>query len=381
MKIAIVKERRPFEMRVAATPETVKKMVALGLTISVEKGAGLASAISDQDYQNAGATIVATYNACVSKANVVLKVQRPLMEGEGKTEEFSALPKGSTLIAMLSPYASPEQFKQYNTRQIQSFSLELAPRITRAQNLDVLSSQNNLAGYRAVIEGATLFGRAFPMMMTAAGTIAPARVLILGAGVAGLQAIATARRLGAIVSAFDVRAAAKEQVESLGATFISVESEETGEGTGGYAKEMSQTYQDQQAQKIHEVVQKSDIVITTALIPGKPAPRLVTDTMIAAMKAGSVVVDMAVETGGNVEGSEVNQVVIKHNVQICGYANLPSRIARDATALYARNVFNFLSLLLQKTDDKFEMHLEDEIIKATLVTKDDQILNAQFVTS
>ena len=379
MKIAIVKERRPFEMRVAASPETVKKMVALGLTVRVEKGAGLSSAISDQDYQNAGASIATNYSSCVSKADIVLKVQRPLMEGDGKTEEFSGLPKGATLIGMLNPYSAPEQFKHYITRQIQSFSLELAPRITRAQNLDVLSSQNNLAGYRAVIEGATLFGRAFPMMMTAAGTIAPARVLILGAGVAGLQAIATARRLGAIVSAFDVRAAAKEQVESLGATFISVESEETGEGTGGYAKEMSQKYQEQQGQKIHEAVQKSDIVITTALIPGRPAPRLITEAMIADMKPGSVVVDMAVETGGNVEGSEINQIVTKHHVQICGYANLPSRIARDATALYARNVFNFLSLLLQKTDDKFEMNLDDEIIKATLVTQNDQILNPQFI--
>lgn len=376
MKVAIVKERTPREMRVAASVETVKKMIALGLEVIVEKGAGLGAAIRDEDYKSAGAALAKDFAAAVQKADVVLKVQRPLLSKE--IDEISILPEGVTLIAMLAPYTAPEQFKNYASRKITAFSLELAPRITRAQSMDVLSSQSNLAGYRAVMEASNLFGRAFPMMMTAAGTIPPARVLILGAGVAGLQAIATARRLGAIVSAFDVRAAAKEQVESLGASFISVESEEKGEGTGGYAKEMSADYQKRQAEKIHEAVKKNDIVITTALIPGKPSPRLITDSMIRDMKEGSVIVDMAVEAGGNVEGSEVSEVVKKHGVQICGYANLPSRIARDASALYARNILNFLTLLWDKEQKKLNINLEDDIIKATAITQKGKIIHPQF---
>ena len=378
MKVAIVKERSPHEMRVAASVETVKKMIALGLEVIVEKGAGIASAIRDEDYKNAGATLAKDFAVAVQKADIVLKVQHPLSSTEEEIDEVSLLPQEVTLIAMLAPYNTPEQFKNYASRKITAFSLELAPRITRAQSMDVLSSQSNLAGYRAVIEASTLFGRVFPMMMTAAGTVPPARILILGAGVAGLQSIATARRLGAIVSAFDVRAAAKEQVESLGATFISVESEEKGEGTGGYAKEMSADYQKRQAEKIHEAVQKSDIVITTALIPGKPAPRLVTDSMVRDMKEGSVIVDMAVEAGGNVEGSALAQVTEKHGVKICGYANLPSRIARDASALYARNVFNFLDLLWDKEQKKLNINLEDDIIKATAITQKGKIIHPQF---
>ena len=378
MKVAIVKERSPHEMRVAASVETVKKMIALGLEVIVEKGAGIASAIRDEDYKNAGATLAKDCAVAVQKADIVLKVQHPLSSTEEEIDEVSLLPQEVTLIAMLAPYNTPEQFKNYASRKITAFSLELAPRITRAQSMDVLSSQSNLAGYRAVIEASTLFGRVFPMMMTAAGTVPPARILILGAGVAGLQSIATARRLGAIVSAFDVRAAAKEQVESLGATFISVESEEKGEGTGGYAKEMSADYQKRQAEKIHEAVQKSDIVITTALIPGKPAPRLVTDSMVRDMKEGSVIVDMAVEAGGNVEGSALAQVTEKHGVKICGYANLPSRIARDASALYARNVFNFLDLLWDKEQKKLNINLEDDIIKATAITQKGKIIHPQF---
>lgn len=378
MKVAIVKERSLYEMRVAASVETVKKMIALGLEVIVEKGAGMASAIRDEDYKNAGATLAKDFAAAVQKADIVLKVQRPLSSKEEGIDEVSLLPQEVTLIAMLAPYNTPEQFKNYASRKITAFSLELAPRITRAQSMDVLSSQGNLAGYRAVIEASTLFGRVFPMMMTAAGTVPPARILILGAGVAGLQAIATARRLGAIVSAFDVRAAAKEQVESLGATFISVESEEKGEGTGGYAKEMSADYQKRQAEKIHEAVQKSDIVITTALIPGKPAPRLVTESMVRDMKEGSVIIDMAVEAGGNVEGSALAQVTEKHGVKICGYANLPSRIARDASALYARNVFNFLDLLWDKEQKKLNINLEDDIIKATTITQKGKIIHPQF---
>ena len=378
MKVAIVKERSPHEMRVAASVETVKKMIALGLEVIVEKGAGIASALRDEDYKNAGAPLAKDFAVAVQKADIVLKVQHPLSSTEEEIDEVSLLPQEVTLIAMLAPYNTPEQFKNYASRKITAFSLELAPRITRAQSMDVLSSQSNLAGYRAVIEASTLFGRVFPMMMTAAGTVPPARILILGAGVAGLQSIATARRLGAIVSAFDVRAAAKEQVESLGATFISVESEEKGEGTGGYAKEMSADYQKRQAEKIHEAVQKSDIVITTALIPGKPAPRLVTDSMVRDMKEGSVIVDMAVEAGGNVEGSALAQVTEKHGVKICGYANLPSRIARDASALYARNVFNFLDLLWDKEQKKLNINLEDDIIKATAITQKGKIIHPQF---
>jgi len=378
MKVAIVKERSSHEMRVAASVETVKKMIALGLEVIVEKGAGIASAIRDEDYKNAGATLAKDFAVAVQKADIVLKVQHPLSSTEEEIDEVSLLPQEVTLIAMLAPYNTPEQFKNYASRKITAFSLELAPRITRAQSMDVLSSQSNLAGYRAVIEASTLFGRVFPMMMTAAGTVPPARILILGAGVAGLQSIATARRLGAIVSAFDVRAAAKEQVESLGATFISVESEEKGEGTGGYAKEMSADYQKRQAEKIHEAVQKSDIVNTTALIPGKPAPRLVTDSMVRDMKEGSVIVDMAVEAGGNVEGSALAQVTEKHGVKICGYANLPSRIARDASALYARNVFNFLDLLWDKEQKKLNINLEDDIIKATAITQKGKIIHPQF---
>ena len=378
MKVAIVKERSPHEMRVAASVETVKKMIALGLEVIVEKGAGIASAIRDEDYKNAGATLAKDFAVAVQKADIVLKVQHPLSSTEEEIDEVSLLPQEVTLIAMLAPYNTPEQFKNYASRKITAFSLELAPRITRAQSMDVLSSQSNLAGYRAVIEASTLFGRVFPMMMTAAGTVPPARILILGAGVAGLQSIATARRLGAIVSAFDVRVAAKEQVESLGATFISVESEEKGEGTGGYAKEMSADYQKRQAEKIHEAVQKSDIVITTALIPGRPAPRLVTDSMVRDMKEGSVIVDMAVEAGGNVEGSALAQVTEKHGVKICGYANLPSRIARDASALYARNIFNFLNLLWDKEQKKLNINLEDDIIKATAITQKGKIIHPQF---
>jgi NAD(P) transhydrogenase subunit alpha len=380
MKIAIVKERRPTEMRVAASVETVKKMCAMGLKVVVEKGAGLASAIRDEDFKEAGATLAKDFSNTVQSANVILKVQRPLSSEEGPIDEISAIPEGATLIGMLAPYSSAHCFKSYNSQKITSFSLELVPRITRAQSMDVLSSQSNLAGYRAVIEASALFGRVFPLMMTAAGTLPPTKVLILGAGVAGLQAIATARRLGAVVSAFDVRSAAKEQVESLGATFISVESDETGEGTGGYAKEMSADYQKRQKEKIHEALQKNDIIITTALIPGKSAPLLITESMLEGIKEGSVIVDMAVEAGGNVEGSVLNQVIEKNGVKICGYGNLSSRIARDASALYARNVFNFLSLLWDKQQEKLNIDFNDEIIKATAITHEGKIIHPQFAS-
>ena len=379
MKVSILKERRPQECRVAASPETVKKLLELGLTVTVEKGAGLASSMRDEDYKAVGAHIAKDVPSCLEKAQIVLKVQRPLAKGEGDVDEVSALPEGAFLIGMLSPHTAPEQCASYAAQKIQAFSLELAPRITRAQSIDVLSSQSNLAGYRAVIEASFLFDRVFPMMMTAAGTVPPARVLILGAGVAGLQAIATARRLGAIVSAFDVRVAAKEQVESLGASFISVEREEEGEGRGGYAREMSTDYQKRQSEKIQEALSTNDIVITTALIPGKPAPCLISHEMLSCMKSGSVIVDMAVEAGGNVAGSELGKVVEKKGVKICGYGNLASRVARDATALYARNVLNFIRLLWDDGQKKMHVNLEDEIIKNTLLTQEGRVVHPQFL--
>jgi len=368
MKLAVLKERRPYETRVAATPETVKKLIALGFQVVVEKGAGEPSHFSDDAYKAAGATLGATPQKTLEKAQVILKVQAPMTKKDGGEDELALLPEGSLLIGMLNPHSKAELIDVYNKHKITAFSLELAPRITRAQAMDVLSSQSNLAGYRAVIEAANTFERAFPMMMTAAGTIAPARVLILGAGVAGLQAIATAKRLGAIVSVFDVRAAAKEQVESLGATFVEVDSQETGEASGGYAKEMSDDYKARQAAKIKEVLQKSDIAISTALIPGKPAPRLITADIIAGMKPGSVIVDLAVEAGGNCEGSELGKIVEKNGVKIVGYANMPGRIPTDASSVYARNLLNLLTLCVDK--GALTIPWEDEIIQAITLTRD-----------
>ncbi len=377
MQLAVLKERRPFETRVSSTPETIKKLIALGFDVTVEKGAGVASHYTDEAYKAAGAKIGATPEKTVEKADVVLKVQPPMTKNDGGEDEVSLLPKGSLLIGILQPHSKVDLLEAYNKSKITSFSLELVPRITRAQSMDVLSSQSNLAGYRAVIEAANAFERAFPMMMTAAGTIAPARVLILGAGVAGLQAIATAKRLGAIVSAFDVRAAAKEQVESLGATFVQVESEEAGEATGGYAKEMSKDYQAKQAAKIKETLQKSDIAITTALIPGKPAPRLITKDMVEVMKPSSVIVDLAVESGGNCEGSELGKVVEKNGVKIIGYANMPGRIPTDASAFYARNVLNLLTLCVEKEKKALNINWDDEIIKGVALTHDGKSLQSQ----
>ncbi len=362
MKLTVLKERKPNETRVAVTPETVKKLMALGFTVTVEKDAGEASCFPDTAYKTAGATIAATAKKALENAQVVLKVQAPT------EDEIEMVPEGALLIGMLNPHGNPTLVKAYEKRKITALSLELAPRITRAQAMDVLSSQSNLAGYRAVIEAANVFTRAFPMMMTAAGTVPPARVLILGAGVAGLQALATAKRLGAIVSVFDVRAAAKEQVESLGGTFVEVESKESGEGTGGYAKEMSDAYKAQQAAKIKEVLQKSDIAISTALIPGRPAPRLITADMIAGMKPGSVIVDLAVEAGGNCEGSVLGKVVEQDGVSIIGYANMPGRIPHDASALYARNLLNLLTLCVDKDKQALALNEEDEIIQAIMIT-------------
>lgn len=366
MHIVVLKEQRAHEKRVAATPETVKKLITLGHEVTVETGAGIGSAIPDTSYTEAGAKIAKDLTAALKGADIVLKVQRPMSKDEDR-DEMTDMPKGCTLIAMLDSLTETKQVDVYKAKNIKAFALERAPRITRAQSMDVLSSQSNLAGYRAVIEAAYENPRAFPMMMTAAGTIAPARVLILGAGVAGLQAIATAKRLGAVVSAFDVRKAAKEQVESLGASFVEVEGEENAETAGGYAKETSKEYQQRQAEKIHETLKKVDIAITTALIPGKPAPKLITEAMIKDMKHGAVIVDMATPAGGNVEGSKPDKVVQSKGVTIIGYSNLASRIAQDASALYARNVLKFLELLF---DDKGALNIntEDEIIKACLIS-------------
>jgi NAD(P) transhydrogenase subunit alpha len=379
MKVAIPKERRAYEARVAATPDSIKRMKPLGVSFLVEAGAGAAAAIPDQAFADAGAEIVGDAGALLSQADIVLKVARPLTAAESGSDEIANMKPGAVLISQLDPYRNRDQVADFARRGIVAVAMELVPRITRAQAMDVLSSQANLAGYKAVIDAAEQFGRAFPMMMTAAGTIAPAKVMVMGAGVAGLQAIATARRLGAVVSATDVRLAAKEQVESLGANFVFVDDEEArqAETSGGYAKEMSDAYKAKQAALIAETIKKMDVVICTALIPGRPAPRLVSDAMVASMKPGSVIVDLAVETGGNCEGSEPAKIVVKHGVKIVGYANVPSRLAVDASALYARNLAEFMKLIVQK-DGTLKIDREDEILKGSVLTQDGQIVHQAF---
>jgi NAD(P) transhydrogenase subunit alpha len=380
MKIGIPRERRPHELRVAATPDSVKKLIALGADVLVEAGAGEGAAYTDEAYRAAGATIMPDEAACLAESDVVLKVQRPLTAAEGGPDEIALMKQGAVLIGILAPYAARDQLQAYAGRNVDAFALEFTPRITRAQSMDVLSSQSNLAGYRAVIDAAGEFGRAFPMMMTAAGTIAPAKVLVMGAGVAGLQAIATARRLGAVVSATDVRPAAKEQVQSLGATFVAVEDEEfkQAETSGGYAKEMSEAYKQKQAALIAETMKKQDIVITTALIPGRPAPKLVSEEMVKSMKPGSVIVDLAVEQGGNCALAEPGQVVVRHGVKIVGHLNVPSRTAVDSSALYARNLVNFLTPLIDKETKALKIDWDDEIVKGTALTHDGKIIHPAF---
>ena len=371
MKIAIPKERRPHESRVAASPETVKKLTALGCKVVIEKGAGAGAAITDSAYRDAGASIADDQKSALTEAEIVLKVQRP------EAKELALIGKGAVVVSIMDPYRAGADLAALAGAGVTSFAMDLMPRITRAQTMDVLSSQSNLAGYKAVLDAAAEFGSAFPMMMTAAGTIPPARVLVMGAGVAGLQAIATARRLGAIVSATDVRPAAKEQVESLGASFVAVEDEEfkEAETAGGYAKEMSDAYKEKQAQLIAETIPKQNIVITTALIPGRPAPRLVSAYMVASMKPGSVIVDLAVEAGGNCELSEPGKVVAKHDVKVIGHYNVPSRLAADASRLYARNLFNFLELMIDKDSGALAIDWDDEIIKGTCVTHNGEVVN------
>jgi len=380
MKIGIAKERRAHELRVAVTPDTVKKFIGLGAEVAIETGAGLGSSYTDEAYAAAGAKVVADEAAAIGDADIVLKVQRPLSAAEGGPDELALLKRGAMLVGILAPYGANEQLAQYAERGVNAFAMEFMPRITRAQTMDVLSSQANLAGYRAVIDAAAAFGRAFPMMMTAAGTVAPARVFVMGAGVAGLQAIATARRLGAIVSGTDVRPAAKEQVTSLGATFVAVEDEEfkQAETAAGYAKPMSAEYQKKQAALVAEHIKKQDVVVTTALIPGRPAPVLVSEEMVASMKHGSVIVDLAVEQGGNCPLSEPGKVVVKHGVTLIGHLNMPSRIAVDASALYARNLLSFLTPLIDKESKALKINWDDEIIKGTALTRDGQVVHPAF---
>ena len=379
MKIGVVKERRPNERRCAVSPDSIKKYVSAGAEVLVETGAGEGSSTPDAVLAAAGAKIVPDARAALADADVVLKVQRPMTAAEG-TDELAMIKRGALLAAILNPYGAKEAINSYAQAGIVACAMELMPRISRAQNMDVLSSQSNLAGYKAVLDAAAEFGRAFPMMMTAAGTVAPARVFIMGVGVAGLQAIATARRLGAIVSATDVRPATKEQVMSLGATFVAVEDEEfkQAETAGGYAKEMSDAYKAKQAALVAEHIKKQDVIITTALIPGRKAPVLVTEEMVKSMKPGSVIVDLAVEQGGNCPLSELGQVVEKHGVKLVGHANVPSRLAADATSLYAKNLLNFLTLLIDKETKGLKINWEDEIVKGVALTRDGQIIHPNF---
>ncbi|MEW6449033.1 MAG: Re/Si-specific NAD(P)(+) transhydrogenase subunit alpha [Pseudomonadota bacterium] len=371
MKIAIAAETDPGEPRVAATPETVKKFVSFGAEVAVEAGAGVKSGIPDAEYTSAGASI----GAGVTKdADVVLKVRRPT------ASELSGYKKGAIVAAIMDPYGNDAALKQMADAGIVAFAMELMPRITRAQSMDVLSSQANLAGYRAVIDASAEYGRALPMMMTAAGTVPAAKIFVMGVGVAGLQAIATARRLGGVVTATDVRPAVKEQVQSLGAKFIAVEDDEfkQAETAGGYAKEMSKDYQAKQAALVAEHIKKQDIVITTALIPGRPAPKLVSAEMVASMRPGSVLIDLAVERGGNVEGAKAGQVVEVNGVKIVGHANVPGRLAASASALYSKNLLTFLETMIDKKEKKLAVNWDDEIIKGTALTRDGAVIHPNF---
>ena len=372
LRIAVLRERAKGESRVAATPETVRKFIALGAVVAVEEGAGIAAAIRDEDLAAAGAT-VGPAGPSVADADIVLGVQGPAVE------LLSGVRAGAWLAAMLDPFGATERVDAYAAAGIEALAMEFMPRITRAQSMDVLSSQSNLAGYKAVIAAADAYGRAFPMMMTAAGTISATKAFVMGVGVAGLQAIATARRLGAQVSATDVRSATKEQIQSLGAKPIFVEAVAgiEGEGAGGYATEMSGEYQKAQAELVSSHIAKQDIVITTALIPGRAAPRLVSDAQIATMKPGSVIFDLAVAQGGNVEGSVADQVVERHGVTIIGYANTPAQLPADASALYARNLYNFLSAFWDK--DQGRPVLDAEIGDAVRLTHGGKVVNQRLL--
>ncbi len=373
--IAVTKERRAGETRVAVTPDAVKKLTALGAEVLVEKGAGAGASFPDAAYTDAGATVVADAKAAIGKADLLFKVRGP------DADEIKALKSGALVAAMLDAFRDKDTVKALADKGVTAFAMEFVPRITRAQAMDVLSSQANLAGYRAVIEATEVYGRVFPMMMTAAGTVAAAKVFIVGVGVAGLQAIATARRLGAVVTATDVRPAAKEQVASLGAKFVAVEDEEfkAAETAAGYAKEMSDEYKAKQAELVAGHITKQDVVITTALIPGRPAPKLVSQAHVDSMKPGSVIVDMAVEQGGNCEASKPGEIIVTPNgVTIVGLFNLPGRIAADASQLYARNLTSFAGLLVK--DGALAPDFEDEILKGACVTRDGKIVHPSLTS-
>lgn len=374
VKIAVLKETAAGETRVSASPETVKKYIGLGATVAVEAGAGLSASISDADYAAAGAS-VETATAVLKNADIILSVQGP------DPKALKGMSAGAWLVAGLDPFGQRARVDEYAKAGVEALAMEFMPRITRAQSMDILSSQSNLSGYKAVIEAASVYGRAFPMMMTAAGTVSAAKAFIMGVGVAGLQAIATARRLGAQVSATDVRSATKEQIESLGAKAIFVENVAgiEGEGAGGYATEMSDEYKAAQAELVSSHIAKQDIVITTALIPGRPAPRLISDAQIATMKPGSVIFDLAVAQGGNVEGSKADEIVVKHGVKIIGYTNTPAHLAADTSALFSRNLFNFLSAFWDKEAGKPVLPDDDEITAAIRLTKDGKVVNDRLL--
>lgn len=381
MRIGIPKEIRPGETRVAASPDAVKRFKALGVEVLIEAGAGDKAAIPDAAFEAAGARMVQGTASLYDAAEVVLKVQRPMMAEEGGPDELGLMKPSSILIGLLQPLYQRAQVADYARRGVTTFAMELVLRISRAQSMDALSSQSNVAGYKAVVDAAASFGRMLPMMMTAAGTIPAAKVVVFGAGVAGLQAIATAKRLGALVSAFDVRPAVKEQVESLGATFIEVKSEETAsaETKAGYAREMSEVYQRRQREVIHETMKKQDIAITTALIPGKPAPKLITAESVRAMKPGSVIVDLAADAGGNCELTEPGKVTVQHGVTIIGYTNYATRVPTDCSILYARNLYNFVAPMVDKASKALKIDFNDEVIRGALLTRDGQIVNPALV--
>src|SRR3954449_3639924 len=375
MRIAVLSEIDPVETRVAATPDMVKKYKSLGADVVVQAGAGTKASISDAEFESAGATVAQNAQDAIRDADIVLKVRRP---GDG---ELNGLKKGALVIGIMDPYGQDAALKTLADAGAAAFAMELMPRITRAQVMDVLSSQANLAGYRAVVDAAEEYGKAVPMMMTAAGTVPAARIFVMGAGVAGLQAIATARRMGGIVTATDVRPAAKEQVESLGAKFIAVEDEEfkQAETAGGYAKEMSKEYQAKQAELVASHIAKQDIVITTALIPGRPAPKLISRAMVESMKPGSVIVDLAVERGGNCELSRPGETVTTPNgVRIVGHLNVPGRLAASASALYARNLHAFVETLVDKETKQLAVKWDDELVKATCLTRDGAVVHTAF---
>ena len=370
MKILVLKEKRDNEKRISITPDLLTKYKNLGYDIIIESDAGKGCNISDKQFKEAGAKIIKNIDdKIIADIDIIMTVQSPIADD---IKKFSKAKKGTILLGSLNPYIETKSIKEYEKFGLRAFAAELFPRITRAQSMDILSSQSNLAGYRAVIDAVYELDKAVPMMMTAAGTVSPAKIMIIGAGVAGLQAIATAKRLGAVVSAFDVRAAAKEQVESLGGKFIEVQSEDgDGEDKGGYAKEMTDEYKKRQEKAIFDNIVKQDIVISTALVPGKPAPKIITKNMVESMKEGSVIVDMAAIMGGNCELTKPSAVIVENGVKIIGYDNFPSRVSQDASKLYAKNLYNFIELITDKESNSVKIDKEDEIIKSSLITNVD----------